>query len=403
MKVGIYIDAYSPAVGGGYTFVVELLAALDRLRANCGHELVLCYRNSAAAIADRFPDFPTIDLDARKLDVLSPAERLIDILPARFERLRDRIRPPATHWFDRVNAKEGIQFVIRLAPWNAGGVDTPFAFVSFDLQHRISPWFPEVSASREWERRDNNQSLMFRRAHTVFTGTQQGRDEIERYFQILPERIKVLPFPVPEFARNAAAEPKNPETLRRLQVPQEYLFFPAQFWAHKNHVALLEACKIIREKANWNIGVVFSGSDKGNLKYLKEYARKLGIEKSVLFLGFVEQADLVQLYKGAFCLAYPTFFGPDNLPPVEAFALGCPVVASAVPGASEQLGDAALLFPPEDDSALADAILKLRDPDLRARMIEAGASRVRQWTWDDYARGVIESVDQFARVRRTWP
>lgn len=402
MKVGIYIDAYSPAVGGGYTFVVELLGALQRLRASCGHELVLCYRSSASAISDLFSDFPSINLDSRKFSVLSLSEKAIAILPKRVERICDRIRPPATHWIDRIFAREGIQFVIWLAPWNAASLDTPFAVVSFDLQHRISPWFPEVSSLREWERREANQGQLLRRARTIFTGTQQGAVELNQYFQISQERVKVLPFPVPEFARKAAAVQADSIPLRKLGLPDNYLFFPAQFWSHKNHVVVLEACKIVRQKTGWDLGIVFVGSDQGNLAYVQDYARRLELDKDTAFLGFVDQSDLVNLYKGAFCLVFPTFFGPDNLPPLEAFALGCPVLASAVPGASEQLGDAALLFRPEDEGALADAILMLRDASLRGRMVEAGFRRALRWTWDDYARGVIESLDEFAQIRRAW-
>jgi len=116
----------------------------------------------------------------------------------------------------------------------------------------------------------------------------------------------------------------------------------------------------------------------------------------------VGEADLVQLYKHAYALAFATFCGPDNIPPLEAFGLGCPVIASRVPGAEEQLGDAALLFAPEDERALAARILELRDPAVRLRLIEAGERRARQGSWEDYAAAIISSLDAFSRIRRAW-
>jgi glycosyltransferase involved in cell wall biosynthesis len=135
---------------------------------------------------------------------------------------------------------------------------------------------------------------------------------------------------------------------------------------------------------------------------VRDYARRLGLEDQVKFLGFVEQNDLIDLYKGAFCLVFASFCGPDNLPPLEAFALGCPVIASEVPGAREQLGDAAILVPPTNERALAEAIMSLRDQETRKRFIKSGHARVLATNWDDHVRGLLASWDEFAAIRRAW-
>jgi glycosyltransferase involved in cell wall biosynthesis len=113
--------------------------------------------------------------------------------------------------------------------------------------------------------------------------------------------------------------------------------------------------------------------------------------------------DLVALYRGAFALAYVTFFGPENLPTLEAFALGCPVVASDVAGAREQLGDAALLVDPKDPPSIANAIKALHDgPNLRQTMIEKGRARAERSTARSFVRGVFNALDEFEPVRRCW-
>jgi glycosyltransferase involved in cell wall biosynthesis len=405
MKIGLFIDNVAPAIGGGYTFVVELLSALHQLKDGCEHEFVLCYRRGGEHVARLFPEFQTLALDAHRAAVLSPREKVFQHFPEIVERIYCAIFrvPSKVRWDERIYTREGIDFLIRIDPWSAMTMNIPYATVLWDLQHRNNPWFPEVCALGEWERRESNFSLLVRRASLIYTGTQRGRQEVESYYQVPSERIKVLPFSTPQFALAASDKPKNPEALRKLGVPTDYLFYPAQFWPHKNHVTVLEACKLIREQTGWDLGLVFTGSDQGNLNYVRHYTQKLGLERSTVFLGFIEQTELIELYKGAFCLVYPTFCGPDNLPPLEAFALNCPVVASAVPGALEQLGDAALLVQPFDERAFADAILSLRDSNLRARMIDAGRTRALQNSWESYAQGVINSLNEFARTRRAWP
>jgi glycosyltransferase involved in cell wall biosynthesis len=393
----------SPSAGGGYTFAVELLAALDSIRRRCGHDLILCHHEAGEGVARLFPEFPCLNLDREKIGVTSFAERLLESMPRLVQKgYRFVFQPRARlSWEDRLYSRRGIQFVIRLVPWNATSMNIPFGAVVWDLQHRNSPWFPEVSLLDEWDGRERNYASL-RRASIIYTGTQRGRHEITAYYQVPTERIRVLPFATPAFALQAARAPQNPSFLQSLGLCGEYIFYPAQFWPHKNHVLVLEACRILLESAKWMPDIVFTGSDKGNLDYVRAYARRLGLEGRTRFLGFVEQADLTELYRGALCLAFPSFFGPDNLPPLEAFAIGCPVLASDVPGAREQLGDAAMFFSATDERGLADAILSLRDKETREHLIKAGRERAFVRTWEKYAWDIIESLNDFAAIRRTW-
>ena len=85
-------------------------------------------------------------------------------------------------------------------------MNIPFAVTVWDLQHRNNPWFPEVSELYEWDNRERRGKIL-RRASLIYTGTQQGREEIVSYYQVPPERIKVLPFATPVFALEAAKRP----------------------------------------------------------------------------------------------------------------------------------------------------------------------------------------------------
>ena len=102
------------------------------------------------------------------------------------------------------------------------------------------------------------------------------------------------------------------------------------------------------------------GSDKGNLDYLKERTAEFGIVDRVRFLGFVKQSELLALYRHAMALTFVSYFGPGNLPPLEAFDLGCPVIASALEGVDEPLGGAAFYVNPDSASEIADAVVRLK-------------------------------------------
>jgi glycosyltransferase involved in cell wall biosynthesis len=273
--------------------------------------------------------------------------------------------------------------------------------IVWDLQHRLQPWFPEVSAGGTWEQRERFYGEYLRRATYIIAGTDAGRMEIERFYQVTSNRIKILPHPTPAFALGAK-QSDDAGAIEKYGIKSKYLFYPAQFWSHKNHVNLLLAAATLKREHQLDLRVVFVGSNKGNEEYVREFAAQLQPSIDVAFLGFVPLEDLVALYRGAFALSYVTFFGPENLPPLEAFALGCPVVASDVSGAREQLGEAALYVDPRNPDQIAAAIKTLQDESLRRSLIDKGRARAERWTAKDFVRGVFAAFDEFEPVRRCW-
>jgi glycosyltransferase involved in cell wall biosynthesis len=188
-------------------------------------------------------------------------------------------------------------------------------------------------------------------------------------------RIQVLPFAPPKYIYAKGAPPDFDETCR---LPPKFAFYPAQFWKHKNHLALVRAAKAIVETAP-DFKLVFVGSKKNGYDAVEEQVRELGLTESVIFLGYVPDSHMPELYRRARCMVMPTFFGPTNIPPLEAFATGCPAAVSNIYGMPEQLGDAALFFDPKSDADITDALLRLwRDDALCEELSARGSTRLAQ-------------------------
>jgi len=392
MKVGIFLDNIKPTSGGGFTFLDEIIQALMRLESK--HIFVLfnyLNKKQSKEITPKHVEFVSLRLNFLERRLAKGRVGKLLRLHKRFE-LEQRLgRLVAEH---RI---ELMWFVTALIE-----VDIPYIFTVWDLQHRLQPWFPEVSANGGWRIRENAFSTAIPRASKVIVGTEAGKAEIIHFYRVPPERVKLIPHPTPQFALTAL-EDSNETVLTKYHIPEGYLFYPAQFWAHKNHIGLLLAVKLLRQKYGCIFPVVLVGSDSGNLQYVRRIADELDLSAQVHFLGFIPREDLAELYRNAFALTYLTFFGPDNLPPLEAFALGCPVIASNVSGAQEQLGDAALLVDPKNEEQIAQAVMTLHDdPVLRQTLVQRGLKRATKWTGDDYVRGVFSILDEFEPVRRCW-
>ncbi len=395
MKVGVFLAGFTPRAGGGYRIQDDIYRALLEFAGESKHDFVIFCDGGFEVDASpqtskvRWINYPQANLVERLIEKGSREFPAFRILWHRSSRL------------DRMANQAGVKCIWFLSPTPVY-VDLPYLTIVWDLQHRLQPWFPEVSAHGIWDRREIYYSWLLKRAAVIIAGTETGRREIESLYQIPADHIHLLPHPTPQFALAAPLRDPQP-ALQRYGIPDGFLFYPAQFWAHKNHVNLLLAVRQLRDEYKIILPVVFVGSDPGNRGFVQKQVNELGLTAQVHFLGFISQEDLIDLYRSAFALTYVTLFGPENLPPLEAFALGCPVVASNVAGAQEQLGDAALLVDPRNPTQIALAIKSIYDdPKLRSTLIRRGCERASKWTARDFVRGAFSILDDFETVLRTW-
>ena len=222
----------------------------------------------------------------------------------------------------------------------------------WDICHRDHPEFPEVRAYGEFHRRELFYKNQLAPAYLILVDSEELRDRIHSRYGIDKERMIVMPFaqnPMLDNEHSISME----EVLAHYRIEPGYFFYPAQFWAHKNHVRILEALVLLREK-NLVHRLVFVGGDKGNLSYIHEVISKLNLYDQVSILGFVPTEHLRGLYQGAVAVVMPTYFGPTNIPPLEAWQLGKPLIYSK--HLAEQCGKAARLVDPDDARTMADAM-----------------------------------------------
>ena len=119
------------------------------------------------------------------------------------------------------------------------------------------------------------------------------------------------------------------------------------------------------------------------------------------FAGQVDRLDeCVRFYRSALCLVFPSFYEASPLPPVEAMACGCPVIASRIPSLLERCGDAALYCDPHDVGDIARAVARLADDAaLRQSLVEKGYERARRFSWEACARRTLEVIESVASGR----
>ena len=385
-------------MGGGYTFQSDIFYVFCKLANSRQDEFIIFCESQNKSSVIKEIKLPN-NCELVQLPVENKREK--------FARVLITIIPQIRRYFGKQGrlSKAAKKYQIELLWYLSGGVyeiiDQPYIATVWDVQHRTHPWLPEVSNSGVWESREVYHSTFLRRATKIITGTQVGLEQLSYFYQIPPERVVILPHPTPSLELNS--EKTSTDIRSTFNIKGDYFIYPAQFWPHKNHITLMAALKELGDNHNFWPNLIFIGSDKGNKSFVQLNAHKLGVSNQIIFTGFVSVSDLVALYRDATALVYLSMSGPENLPPLEAFALNCPVIASDIPGAKEQLEDCALFVPPYDVGAISDGMYKiLTDDKLREILISKGNVRAKQFTAYNFVEGVFQLFDEISLVRKNW-
>jgi glycosyltransferase involved in cell wall biosynthesis len=156
----------------------------------------------------------------------------------------------------------------------------------------------------------------------------------------------------------------------------------------KNHVGLLQAYSLMEGRHPHRL--VIAGGKGWLYEGIFQEVERLSLEERVLFLGYVPEEDLPALYNLADLFVFPSLYEGFGLPPLEAMACGTPVVVSALSSLPEVVGDGALLVPPREVEALAEAMEKgLGDPSLRRELRGKGLEQAKRFSWSEAAKRLL--------------
>ncbi len=225
---------------------------------------------------------------------------------------------------------------------------------------------------------------------TLLVDSQATAAEVERWFRVAPERMRVVyPAASPVFVALGANElaAARRRLAERFGVDGPFVLSVGSLEPRKNIGRLVEAYSGLDAELLSNTPLVLVG-DGG----WKEEAVYAGVWPDfVRRLGAVGEKDLVALYNAASVVAYPSLVEGFGLPVVEAMACGTPVLTSNVSSLAEVGGDAALCVDPLDVVALRGGLeALLGDGSLRRRCRDAGFIRAAQFSWQTAADKVIE-------------
>lgn len=280
-----------------------------------------------------------------------------------------------------------------------------FVLPVWDLCHRDHPEFPEVRESFEFDSRESFLNSALPKATAVIAESPFGREAIIRRYRVDPEKVHFIWKPPSTKILSAERLSTRFNPWLHAGIPQDahFIFYPSQFWAHKNHRLIIDALFFLKNCHQLEIYALFCGSDCGNLDPILKYANKIGVSHLIKYVGFAPDEHIPAYYKKSLALVMPSCFGPTNMPPVEAFFLGSPVITAEFPGFKDHIGDAGELVNPYEHKELAYRLLKLiNDPDHRLELIRKGKKRAAFFSDEDRLNTLKLIFGQFEKKQSLW-
>jgi hypothetical protein len=303
---------------------------------------------------------------------------------------------------EKVLQNDKIDLIYFLSPHtlSLSLTNKPFIFTLYDLGHLQNTEFPEVSNNKIFEIRESLYSVSLKKAQKVIVASKFEKYLVCKKYNLNKDRVIILKY-LPNINNLDSIENLNVKDKYNLK--NNYIFYPAQLWPHKNHIYILKAIKILRQNYTKDIDVIFSGSNKGNLDYILKSAKLMGIDDLIHYIGFVKNNELPFLYKQSLSLVMPTYLGPSNIPPLEAFAYETLVCYSDFPFNRDEFGDAVFYVDLKNANCLAETILMIENKNInKHEKINAGKVILRNWNDEKFYVELINELNQFKTLRECW-
>ncbi|MFZ4521214.1 MAG: glycosyltransferase family 4 protein [Bacteroidales bacterium] len=393
MKVAYYLGNNTPAMGGAFTYSTALISIARQvdeitriyvIHGNDNYDLLKYLADDTGKVV--FVKDPVLDHKVRKgiYYLCFGLLALNEFTPSPFVN-------KVVKWINRFNPYRRF--------FNSLPVDlihVPYCympllecekkmFISFhDLQELR---FPDFFSSKERLYRAFLYKFSLEKSDHVIVSFGHIKQDIRKYFQVPEEKIDVclLPFHEKFVGSSGSNNPSVEKTLAKVGVTGDFLLYPANTWPHKNHVMLIQAITLLKQKGI-TMQLVCTGKLTEHYDNLHSLIEVNGIGSQVIFAGLIADYDLMNLYQAARLVVIPSLYEAGSAPLFEAMKFLTPVICSNVTSLPETIQDPEFIFDPLNVTDIANKILLgVSDDSFRSRNIQNLQERLQYYNSIKYS------------------
>ena len=374
MNILIFIPELNQSQGGVRQYSVALLKILSQDYLNN----YFVYHNSEDSEV-----LKTLDLYSN-LKLVKDSDVATDFIERSFIRGKNLINS-ISHRIKKINYFKISTIIDKIIDkYQIEIIHCPYQFIPITNKARLIATlhdvqeihFPEFFTAEERAYRALDFLDYLRRADRIVVSYNHVKNDLIKYFSVPSERINVILLDMDKLWFEHLMD-KDVLPINQLAVPNKFILYPANTWAHKNHLGLLQAITLLKNKYDCKINLVCSGYLNNHYDILQSEIKKTDIQDQVIFLGIVDEKTLFSLYKQCLGVVVPTLYEAGSFPLMESMLLKIPVICSNVTSLPETIGDENYLFNPLD--------------------IEEMAFKIRElWNSSEFRKNSVKNSDNFS-------
>lgn len=229
--------------------------------------------------------------------------------------------------------------------------------------------------------------MCLKAAAHIGSPSRMSKDMVSRVYNVPQEKVSLI--------YNGFQKLESSDYAKVDASMKPYFFFTGKVKERKNVHGIVNAYVEFMARAGADCKLVISGDHEGAyFDGLIKTLEKNGLRQKTFFLGYVSNAMLGQLYKGAIAFVFPSFSEGFGMPIVEAFSVGTPVITSSITATAEIAGEAAILVDPNDTEAISKAMEDVwGDDNLRKRLSQKGLERAKLFSWGKAAQEYLRLIE----------
>jgi len=214
-----------------------------------------------------------------------------------------------------------------------------------------------------------------KRCHKIVVISKSTKNDLIRYYKIPSNKIIVV---YPSLPKISVIQKKP-----KIVIKKPYILYLGTLEPRKNITLIIKALHQLKSMSLFPYQLIIAGKKGWGFKEIFDMVYEFGLEKEVVFTGYVSDAEKKYLYKHADLFIYPSLYEGFGIPPLEAMHYGCPVITSNTSSLPEVVGNAGLIINPYNVEALVSAIIKvLNNKKLKKEMIEKGFKQAKKFRKD---------------------
>jgi glycosyltransferase involved in cell wall biosynthesis len=237
---------------------------------------------------------------------------------------------------------------------------------------------------------------LIEKSTAIVTISESTKRDIQKYYHTGKKPIHVA---YPSYRKDVfylQKEPKTSEFENKYRL-DKFILAVGETRPYKNTRKLIQAFARLNIKS---LKLAIVGKINKVDRSLIDLPQELKIADRVVFAGEVDDEELAALYRNAKAFIFPSLYEGFGIPPLEAMACGCPVVASKVASLPEVCGDAAYYINPHETEEIAIGIDRvINDVDLRQKLVDRGLERVKKFDYIKTVDRLLQIIDSIQQDR----